>query len=314
VNILTVTMNPALDTSTHAGFVVPKKKIRCGYLSYAPGGGGINVSRALKKLGVKSTALILSGGNNGQKIEQLLTGEKVDFIPVDSGQNIRENLMVRDERTGNVYRFAMPGPEVEEQNWGKMLKAVKGFSPHPNYLVASGSLPLGVPDDFYARIASFAKRNDIKMVLDTSGDPLKLALEEGVDMIKPNLREIAGLLNQDSLTGMELEEAAQEILRKAWCSILIISLGAKGSFLARQEDICEYIFPPVMPVVSAVGAGDSMVAGIIAGCTKGLWPEQAVRYGVAAGTAAAMTPGSELCRKEDTDKIFEWLNKNDGIN
>ena len=314
MNVLTVTMNPALDTSTHAGFVVPKKKIRCSSLSYAPGGGGINVSRAIKKLGSQSTALFLSGGNNGKKIEQLLTQEKVDFIPIDSGQNVRENLMVQDERTGNVYRFAMPGPEIEEKSWRRVLDALNDFSPTPNYLVASGSLPPGVPDDFYARIASFAKKNDIKMVLDTSGEPLRIALEEGVDMIKPNLREIAGLLDKENLTGMELEEAAREILRKGWCSVLIISLGAKGSLLARQDDIFEYIFPPVMPVVSAVGAGDSMVAGVIAGCEKGLWPEQAVRYGVAAGTAAAMTPGSELCRKEDTEKIFDWLNKNDGIN
>lgn len=303
-------MNPVLDKTAEASLVVPEKKTRCDPPTYEPGGGGLNVARAIKKLGGESLAIFLAGGDNGKKVEELLKEEKITIQKVEAGCNTRENLMVYDKKTGNQYRFVMPGPEVDEKYWKKIPEKLDKLSPKPNYLVASGSLPPGIPDDFYARIASFCNKHDIRYVLDTSGPSLKKAMEEGVYMLKPNLREIGEMLGKAELTGMELEESAKEILRKEYCSILIVSLGAKGAMMARQKDIIEYIVPPAMPVISAVGAGDSMVAGTLVGYIKGYWPEQAVRYGVAAGTAAAMTPGSELCRKEDTDRIFKWLNNN----
>jgi 6-phosphofructokinase 2 len=313
MNILTVTVNPVLDSSTRANYVIPLKKTRCESPVHEPGGGGINVSRAIKKLGGKSTAIFIAGGENGKKIEQFLKNEGITCKVINSEQNTRENIMVFDKKTGEHYRFVMPGPRLKEEVWKKLLEEITNISPKPEYLVASGSLPPGVPDDFYAKLAAYSKKNDIRMILDTSGPPLKKALEEGVYMAKPNLRELGELLNRKKLTGMELDRAAKRILSKGYCTILVVSLGAKGALLARQ-DILEYVVPPVMPVVSAVGAGDSMVAGIIIGCTKGYWPEKAIRYGVAAGTAATMTPGSELCRKIDTDKIYNWLSIDGGEN
>ncbi len=311
MTVITLTMNPVLDKSTNADYIVSEKKTRCSQPTYEPGGGGINVSRAMKKLGSESVAYFLSGGDNGRKIQQLLRDEGVEFQATEIEDNTRENLMIFDNKTGNQYRFVMPGPEVDSKCWKSILKSIEDVSPKPNYLIASGSLPPGVPEDFYAKIASFAKKNDVRLVLDTSGPALQMALEEGVHMVKPNLGEMAGMLDKEVVTGMELEEAAKEFLNKEYCSVLVISLGSKGAMMARQN-VVEYVVPPAMPVISAVGAGDSMVAGIITGCTKGYWPEQAVRYGVAAGTAAAMTPGSELCRKEDTDKIYNWLCANNG--
>jgi 6-phosphofructokinase 2 len=307
MKVITITMNPVLDASTSAKAVLPSKKTRCDHPVFEPGGGGINVSRALKKLGCDSVAIFFSGGKNGKKLEQLLKKEGVTFKIIESVENTRENIMVMDRKTGEHYRFVMPGPTIQEKEWRQVLDLLNEFNPRPHYVVASGSLPPGVPDDFYARIAVWARENDVKMILDTSGPPLKLALDEGVYLAKPNLREIGEMLNKENLTGMELDEAVREILAKGYSRMLVVSLGAKGALLARQ-DLLEYIVPPVMPVVSAVGAGDSMIAGIICGCLKGFWPDKAVRYGVAAGTAATMTPGSELCRKSDTDKIFDWLN------
>jgi 6-phosphofructokinase 2 len=151
------------------------------------------------------------------------------------------------------------------------------------------------------------------MILDTSGPSLKLALDEGVHMAKPNLKEITELLNKTELTGMELEQVGTDFLKEREdCAVLVISLGAKGAMFVRRNYKPEYIVPPNVPVKSTIGAGDSMVAGIITGCSKGMWPDQAIRYGVAAGTAATMTPGTDLCRKEDTDKIFDWLNQKNG--
>lgn len=314
MNVLTITMNPVLDKSTRAEIVVPEKKTRCQSPTFAPGGGGINVSRVIKKLGGKSTALFVAGGENGEKIQELLNKEEIDFKMIDSGRNSRENVMVTDSKTGDLYRFVMPGNKLKKEVWEEALDAIRNFSPKPDYLIASGSLPPGVPDDFYAQIAGYAKQNDIRMILDTSGPPLKKALEKGLFLTKPNLREIREILNRDSLSGMDLEDAVCEILEKEYCAVLVVSLGVKGALFASRDNDVEYIVPPVMPVKSAVGAGDSMIAGLILGCIKGLWPEQAVRYGVAAGTAATMTPGTELCNKEDVDKIYNWLITNNGKN
>ena len=307
MKIVTLTMNPVLDKNTNAKLVVPEKKIRCKTPSYAPGGGGINVSRAIKKLGSNSVAIFLAGGNNGKSMAKLLDEESIQHEQIDSGVDVRENLMVLDETTNNQYRFGMPGHEVDEKYWKNVLTSIKNIQPKPAYLVASGSLPPGVPDDFYARLAQFAKQNDIRMVLDASGASLKLALEEGVYLIKPNLREMAGLLEKDVLTGMEQEEAAKKFLKNNFCEVLLLSLGARGAMVASNADVISYIVPPTMPVISTVGAGDSMVAGMVKGLTKGLSTHQAARYGVSAGTAAAMTPGSELCRKVDTEKIYDWI-------
>ncbi|MFW6369816.1 MAG: 1-phosphofructokinase family hexose kinase [Bacteroidota bacterium] len=306
MTVVTITMNPVIDASTSANAVVPSKKTRCKAPVYEPGGGGINVSRALKKLGCDSMAVFFSGGRNGKILEQLIKNENINFRVLPTEESTRENIMVMDNKTGEHYRFVMPGPNIKDNEWQSVLDLLDELSPLPDYLVASGSLPPGVPDDFYARVAKWANKHDVKMILDTSGRGLKPALEEGVYLTKPNLRELGELLNNENLTGMQLDEAAREILAKRYTRILVVSLGAKGALLA-QGDMLHYVVPPVMPVVSAVGAGDSMVAGILCGCLKGYWPQKAVHYGVAAGTAATMTPGSELCKKSDTDKIFKWL-------
>lgn len=304
--IVTLTMNPVLDKTANAKLVVPEKKIRCESPTYAPGGGGLNVSRAIKKLGGKSQALLFSGGDNGKRIIDLLEKENIRCKQIKSGQNTRENVMVFEKNTGHLYRFVMPGPKMEEKQWEKVLDTVENLTPKPEYLVASGSLPPGVPADFYARVASIANKNKYRFILDTSGPPMKLAMEEGVFLLKPNLREIREMLNKDKLTGMELEDTATEMLDKKYCSILVVSLGAKGAMLAYNNKV-EHIVPPSMPVKSAVGAGDSMVAGILTGFARNKSVRDSVCYGISAGTAAAMTPGSELCKKEDTEKIYDWL-------
>lgn len=312
MTIVTVTVNPMLDILTSVECMVPENKLHCQPPSLAAGGGGIYVSRAIKNLGGVSTALFIAGGINGMQMKQLLKDDGIDFQSIDSGVNTRENWLIMDNRSEKLYRFVLPGDEIEDKHWKALLKMIKDFSPKPDYLIVSGCLAPGIPDNFYAQIAAFARKNDIRMVLDTSGTPLKLALEERVHMIKPNLREMAELYQKKGLTGMELEQAAKEILVKGYCNLIVVSMGEKGALVSLQDDRVEYIVPPAMPVASNVGAGDSMVAGMIVGCSKGFWSQQAVRYGVAAGTAATMNPANELCKKEDTDEIFEWLSQKNG--
>jgi 6-phosphofructokinase 2 len=187
---LTVTVNPALDISISAENIVPRKKNRCGALMYEAGGGGINVSRAIKKLGGASIAVFIAGGDNGIRIEQLLDEEEIPCKTITTSGNTRDNVTVQDKKSGDLYRFIMPGPEVKTNEWQQVLETIKNLTPRPEYLIASGSLPPGVPDDFYAQLASYSRKNDIRMVLDTSGPALKLAIEEGVYMCKPNIREM----------------------------------------------------------------------------------------------------------------------------
>ena len=314
MTVVTVTVNPMLDISTSVDCMVPDTKLHCNRPTFAAGGGGIYVSRAIKNLGGESTAFFIAGGINGLQIKQLLENDEIDYQWIDSGVNSRENWLITDKKSENLYRFVMPGNEIEDKHWKALLKAIKDFLPKPNYLIVSGCLAPGMPENFYAQLAAFAKKNDIRMVLDTSGTPLRLALEEGVHMFKPNLREMAELHQKKALTGMELEEATKEILGKGYCNVIVVSMGEKGALLSLQDDSIEYIVPPAMPVSCKVGVGDSMVAGMIVGCSKGFWSQQAVCYGVAAGTAAAMNPAGELCNKEDTDKIFQWLSQKNGEN
>jgi 6-phosphofructokinase 2 len=307
--IITITLNPALDKSSYAKQVQPERKIRCSKPYYEPGGGGVNVSRAIKKLGGDSCAWLLAGGPSGERLCDLLKEEGVHFDAMKTQNWTRENLMVMEENTGNQYRFGMPGPEVYEEEWKQCLEKLEKIpdAKLPQYVVASGSLPPGVPNDFYLQVAEIANRRKFRLVVDTSGEALLKAAGEGVYLLKPNLNELAALAGKEDVSVMEQEQLAQQILDEGKCQVLVVSLGPRGAMVASKESGISYIVSPAVRQQSAVGAGDSMVGGMVLSLIKGCSLEDVVRYGVAAGTAATMTPGSELCRKEDTDKIFQWL-------
>jgi 6-phosphofructokinase 2 len=183
---------------------------------------------------------------------------------------------------------------------------VSTVKPAPDYVVASGSLPPGVPADFYARVARAGKARGAKAILDVSGDSLREGLKEGVYLIKPNIREFRQLVGREIREKPEILAAAREMVQSGRCEVLVISLGAAGALIVSEE-ICEHIVPPTVPIVSKVGAGDSMVAGITLSLARGHRLRESVLFGVAAGTAAVMTPGTELCRREDVERLFESM-------
>ncbi|MDX5481105.1 MAG: hexose kinase [Hymenobacteraceae bacterium] len=306
--IITITVNPALDKSTKVNQVLPEKKLRCEEPVYEPGGGGINVSRAIKKLGGDSCAWFLSGGPAGEMLSKLLNEEGITSWAVETKNWTRENLMVMETTTGNQYRFGMPGPETYENEWKQCLERLEQLPQDkvPVYVVASGSLAPGIPDDFYLQLAEIAHTKSFKLIVDTSGEALIKAAGEGVYLLKPNLGELAALAGKDQISAMEQEEIARQVIGEGKCQVLIVSLGPRGAMLASKEGI-SYVVPPTVKQQSAVGAGDSMVAGMVMSLAKGCPLDEVVRYGVAAGTAATMTAGSELCRKEDTEEIYKWL-------
>ncbi|WP_181307190.1 1-phosphofructokinase family hexose kinase [Rufibacter sp. XAAS-G3-1] len=306
MKIITITINPALDKSTRVQKLAPEKKLRCEAPTFEPGGGGINVSRAIKKLGGESCAWYLSGGGAGERLGHLLRAEGVSYREFRCQNWTRENLMVFENATGDQYRFGMPGPHISEPEWRQILQALEDLEETPEFVVASGSLCPGVPDDFYAQIAEIALRKGFKLVVDTSGAGLMKAAGKGIYLLKPNLNELAALAGKERITAKEQEELATQVLQEEKSQILVVSLGPRGAMLATKDGF-DYVTPPTVKPESAVGAGDSMVGGMVLKLTQGWsWPD-VVRYGVATGTATTMTPGSELCRKPDVEEIYDWI-------
>ncbi|MFC6996349.1 1-phosphofructokinase family hexose kinase [Rufibacter roseus] len=306
MKIITITINPALDKSTRLPKLAPEKKLRCETPTYEPGGGGINVSRAIKKLGGESIAWYLSGGAAGKRIGQLLEEEGVQYREFQCENWTRENLMVYEKSSGEQFRFGMPGPHISEPEWRQILQALEDLQDIPEYVVASGSNAPGVPDDFYGQIAQIAVKKGFKLVVDTSGEALMSSAGEGIFMLKPNLNELAALAGKDKISAKEQEELAQQVIAEGKSQVLVVSLGPRGAMLATKDNI-EYIVPPTVKQDSAVGAGDSMVGGMVLKLTEGWSLSDVVRYGVATGSATTMTPGSELCRKPDVEEIYAWI-------
>jgi 6-phosphofructokinase 2 len=302
--IVTMTVNPAIDKSSSVAHVTAERKLYCQPPRFEPGGGGVNGSRAIKKLGGESLLLYPVGDLTGKMLQKLLDQEGLNHRPFPIDGMIRESLVVLEESTGRQYRFGMPGPEFQKKEWEQFLTALSDMDPEPEYLVASGSLPPGVPADFYAWVARIGKNRGAKVIIDVSGKAMKSALEEGVYLIKPNVREFRKLVGKDIREETQIKAAAQQLVKTGRCELLVISLGAAGALMV-SEKITERILPPTVPIVSKVGAGDSMVAGIVLSLVRGRSPRESVLFGVAAGTAAVMTPGTELCRRGDAERLFE---------
>ncbi|MFH0941860.1 MAG: 1-phosphofructokinase family hexose kinase [Chloroflexota bacterium] len=304
--ITTLTMNPSVDKSTSTQNVVAEKKLRCQELRREPGGGGINVSRVIKRLGGESIAIFPAGGTNGQMLQDMLTEEGVSQYAVPIKNMTRENFTVYEEATGLQYRFGMPGPELSEAELRRCLNELDAISPRPEYLVISGSLPPGVPDDFYAQVISKARNLGARIILDTSGEALKRALKEPVYLIKPNMAEMIDLAGFDIEDESQQEAAAVSIVDRGQSEIVVVSLGAAGALLVTS-DLCERLRAPSVPVKSKVGAGDSMLAAIVFKLAQEKSIHEAISYGVAAGAAAVMSPGTELAHKKPTDRLFQQI-------
>jgi 6-phosphofructokinase 2 len=299
-----MTINPAVDQNSSTNFVTDEKKLDCRNVRYDPGGGGINVSRAIKILGGKTKAFYPAGGCTGDLLEKLLDREKINHVRIPIEKSTRVNIHILEESTNRQYRFNMPGSELREGEWIKFLEILENFSPSPDFIVASGSLPRGVPNDFYKRVAKLSKKIDSKLILDTSGESLLRSLEEGVFLLKPNLREFTEIINQEIIDEKQIINKAKQIIKNNQCKIIVISMGASGTFLITS-DIVEHIHSPLVPINSRIGAGDCMVAGITLKLAKYKPIKEAIKYGVAAGTAAVITPGTELCRKKDVERLFK---------
>lgn len=305
--IVTITLNPSIDKSTSVKSIVPDRKLRCGEPKFEPGGGGVNVSRAIKKMGGTSSAIYFAGGYSGKFFESLLDDEGIESIVIPIAENTRENMIVVDESSNLQYRFGFPGPTIKPEELEQFLRLFEEGE-GVEYIVASGSLPDGVDDAFFGKLASIAKKKNAKLIIDTSGEPLRKAINEGVYMIKPNLGELSMLHGVAELQDRDIVNCARGIIEGGGAEVIVVSMGASGAMLITKEEVF-YSQSPTVKRKSTVGAGDTMVAGMVLAMLKKWTWQEVLRYGVAAGTATTMNPGTELCKKEDVEKLYACLKK-----
>lgn len=292
--VLTLTPNPAVDISTSVARVEPARKLRCSGESRDPGGGGLNVARVASRLGARAVAIYPTGGLVGQRLESLVQREGVESVVVPIQGETREDLTVLDETTHEEYRFVLPGPHLRDAEWMQCLKALADIDLKPDFICASGSLPPGAPDDFYARVAEIAEIRGVRFALDTSGRALKAALRDRVHLIKPNLAElrelVAGALDEDS----SLIGACRALIAQGRTEVVALTLSAQGALLVTADAAWRAQPLPIQPL-STVGAGDSFLGAMVWALASKLSLEEAFRYGAAAGAAALLAPGTDLC-------------------
>ena len=303
--IITITFSPCIDKTTSIKKLLPDKKLQCAAPKLEPGGGGINVARAIKKLGGDAIAIFPSGGYTGKYFNHLLEVENIQSVIIDTQSETRENIIVFDEAENAQYRFGMPGTNLSQAEWQQCLKAVEEIK-DVSFIVASGSLPPGVPLNIFAQLGKIAKHKNAKFIVDTSGEALREAVNEGVYLLKPNLGELCFLSGKTHLEQHEIEAAAKEIIAGGKCEVVVISMGEEGALLVTN-DLAKIIKPPSVIKKSTVGAGDSMVAGIVYYLSKQKSIIDAVIYGVACGTAATMNTGTELCTLKDVERLYKEM-------
>lgn len=305
-NIITLTVNPAIDKSTTVNGIKPNSKLRCSNPVFEAGGGGINVSKVLKEFGQESLCMYLAGGHTGKFFTSLIEKNKIQPHCISIKGNTRENLAVTDMSNNHQFRFGMPGPEITEEECESTLNKLELIISEGDFLVASGSLSPGMPLDFYAKVSRIVKNKKAKLVLDSSGEPLLIGANEGAFLLKPNLGELSRLCGVDKISFTELKPLAQNFIKNNPCEVMVVSMGPQGAYLIT-EDYDELITAPIVYQNSTIGAGDSMVAGMVHYLAKNKSYSEMAKFGVACGTAATMTLGSELCRKKDVEKLYHWI-------
>ena len=299
--IATLTLNPTIDGSSEAETVRHTHKIRTSHERFYPGGGGINVARVLARLGSEVEAVYLAGGVTGPVLGGLLDRAGIQRKCVDIAGDTRISLAVHERETGKEYRFVPAGPELSLAECQRCLDAVSGLS--CSWLVVSGSLPRGVRDDFYAEIIDIARTKNMRLVLDTSGPALKAALTRGgVHLVKPSLGEMEQLVGERLSEPERVIAEARRVVDTGGAEIVAVTMGHQGAILVHAGGVLT--LPAIaVEVRSAVGAGDSFVAAMTHGLAMGRSVEDAFRLGIAAGTAAVMTPGSDLCHREAVERL-----------
>jgi 6-phosphofructokinase 2 len=304
-NIATLTMNPTIDVAYEVRRVIPTHKIRASHEYHNPGGGGINVARVFVRLGGNARCYYLSGGATGVALDGLLDLHQLvrTRIPIAGETRVAANIIEAD--SGQEFRVVPAGPAVSESEWQACLDRLA--QAECDYLVISGSLTPGAPDDFYARVTRAVAARGIKVVLDSSGAALREGLEGGnIHLVKPSVGELQHLVGKALPDSWAIGEAASALVESGKVELVAVTMGHEGALLAYKGGTK---FLPALPIEakSAVGAGDSFVAGMVYALSCGKDPLEAFRFGVASGAAAVLRPGTDLARPADIERMAAMI-------
>jgi 6-phosphofructokinase 2 len=302
--ILTLTLNPALDMATTVPAFEAGQKLRCSEPLLDPGGGGLNVSRAIKALGGDSLALVALGGLTGDRLAGLIRSEGVTFLSILGPGETRQSLTVTESASGKQLRFMLPGPVWTETERQRVFTLLRATSRPGGISVISGSQPPGVPVDFPAQLA--ASMPGSKVVLDTSGAALTEAVKHpipGLEVLRMDTEEAESLAGRTLHSRAETADFAQELVHRGVAQQIIMARGADGNVLATQDRRL-FASAAKVEVKSTVGAGDSFVAAFVLSMASGQPPEVALSRGCAAASAAVMTDATQLCRLEDVERLL----------
>lgn len=307
--ITTLTMTPSLDLFGTTGQLVEDAKTRCQETGREPGGGGINVARNLHMLGDRVNAVFPGGGSNGEMVETMLRRESVPCQRIPVSPATRQNLALSETSTGRMFHLVFPGSELNHAEWRACESAIRYGIGRAHYLVLSGSLPPGVPDEFYARLTREAANHSVRVVLDTSGPPLEAALKAGLYLAKLNRKELAQLgycgdwRPEDQLAFMA------DLVGKDSVEMLVVTQGENGALMATADGHQGQAIPPPVEMVSHVGAGDGFVALMVHSLNRGRSTSEALAYGVAGAAAAISTPGNRIPDPARIDTLFSGVSR-----
>ena len=302
-DVVTFTPNPALDVRSSIARVTPDHKMRCAAAMQHPGGGGVNVARVLHRLGAQVSAVYLSGGATGERHHHLLHQEGVRSHAVPIAQETRESFSVFETETGSDYRFVLPGPRVQAAEWQAALAHLRQHWPK-RFLVLSGGLAPGMPEDLYAQLVREAKAAGVPVVIDSNGTPLSLALQAGgVALFKPSLRELQQLTGEALAHEADIAHAARALIAQGRAQRVAVSLGEAGAMLVCAHEAWRAAAVPVS-VQTTIGAGDSLVAGLLWAWLRQAPAIESLRWGVAASAAALLAPGTALCQSADVQRLL----------
>lgn len=305
-DILTITLNPAVDLATTTDHVEPGPKLRCDPPQTDPGGGGINVSRAVKLLGGQTRALVAIGGPTGKKLRHLLTEEGIAILPFRAPGETRQSLAVMDRGTGAQYRFVLPGPVWDDERLDSVLTAITEAVPDEGFVVISGSLPPGIPPDFACRVGQHMAGRAVKVVVDTSGPALELLAKTpgpyAPYVLRMDGEEAEELAGRPLPTREDSAGFAAELVARGAAKVVIVARGADGSVLATATERLHATAAPVK-VRSKVGAGDSFVGAFTLSLARGRSYGEALQWGAAAASAAVTTDATRLFTRAECEPL-----------
>lgn len=306
-NVLTITLNPAVDIATSVPKVVAGPKLYCRSARVDPGGGGVNVARAIQRLGGTACAFVVVAGSAGRRLCEMLTEEDVRTSPFEIDGETRQSFAVTDESTGEQFRFSLPGDALSSDTAIRLLSEISATAPDYAFVVLSGGIAPGLGDDFPERVHRAVTTEGTRLIVDTSKAPLSRLVTQPVsplfllrvDQFEAEQLAGIGLSNIEDHIGF-----AENLIEHGVAQNVISGRGAEGSLLVTRTRrlLCQ---PPKLDVISKIGAGDAFVGAFTLSLARGEGLEEALRWGVAAAGATMSSPGTGLFRQADAEALFD---------